>query len=158
MLIAADANDGTNGIDSLKKYNFEIIDNDKNKGKAAGIIFLADGNKILLIKRSPDSDDYPSTWAFPAGKIETLEKPIYAAMRECEEEIGFSMDAYDSIPELMKITDKGFYCYLYKEHGTFTPTLNDENTAYGWFYISDLPNPMHPDALGLIRYLKKSSI
>ena len=137
-------------IADLQAKQLLILADSSIKAKAAGIIFLSD-NKILLIKRAKNSDDYPLYWAFPAGKIEQLEKPVYAAMRECQEEIGVSIDSYDEQPKLLDISDKGFYTFLVKDTGVFNPVLNDESVDSGWFAVDILPQPMHAEALKIIK-------
>lgn len=58
---------------------------------AAGLAVKAqDTGRVLLIQRSNADPDDPAagTWEFPGGHLEEDEPPLYAAMREWEEETG----------------------------------------------------------------------
>ena len=57
--------------------------------RAAGIAYRA-GDSVLLLLRSGTASDYPHTWGFPCGGIEEGETPEQAAIRESQEEIGYT--------------------------------------------------------------------
>lgn len=61
----------------------EYIKNLPKKRMAAGVIFLNEKKKILILK--PSYKDY---WSIPGGVIEKDESPRNAALREVKEEIG----------------------------------------------------------------------
>lgn len=105
--------------------------------RAAGILYLTAG-KVLLLKRSPDTDDYPETWSFPAGHVELGEDPMITAVRESIEEVGHSPLA------LMPMAGSdGFALYLCRDE-IFTPIINAESTDVLWAPVGDLPEPLHP--------------
>lgn len=56
---------------------------------AAGVIFREDGC-FLLGQRAPDTF-YPGYWEFPGGKVEALETPAQALVRELDEELGIQV-------------------------------------------------------------------
>ncbi|MBI1905950.1 MAG: Nudix family hydrolase, partial [Rhodocyclales bacterium] len=56
---------------------------------AAGVILREDG-RFLLGQRAPDTF-YPGYWEFPGGKVEALETPSQALVRELDEELGIEV-------------------------------------------------------------------
>lgn len=108
-------------------------------GRAAGIMFLTNEGKVLLIRRG-DGGDYPQTWAVPGGhqnKGETLED---CARRECFEETGIKYDG-----KLEVLFDNGqFRTYIAKNVEQQKVRLNDESTGYDWCHVDNPPMPLHP--------------
>lgn len=104
---------------------------------AAGVLFLS-GGRVLLIKRSSNSRDFPGTWAFPAGKIEGGETAQQAAIREATEEIGYTPGAIDHLQDGDRFSL--FAC----RSEPFAPVLNNESDGYVWAAPDDLPSPLHP--------------
>ena len=60
---------------------------------AAAAIFSADGERVLLARRSPHQT-YAGCWEFPGGKIEPGEAPVDALIRELREEVNVVPTAY----------------------------------------------------------------
>jgi uncharacterized protein len=104
---------------------------------AAGILYLTAG-KVLLLKRSADTEDYPDTWGFPAGHVESGEDPMITAVRESFEEVGHMPLSLTP----MSVTD-GFALYLSRGE-IFTPVINPESSDVMWAPIDSLPEPLHP--------------
>jgi 8-oxo-dGTP pyrophosphatase MutT (NUDIX family) len=104
---------------------------------AAGVLFLAAG-KVLLLMRGAEAEDYPNTWAFPAGHLEPGESPLLAALRESMEEVGYAPEAAEPL-----CSENGFALFLARCE-PFTPTLNDESQGYVWASPDALPAPLHP--------------
>src|SRR5687768_14110960 len=48
-------------------------------------------NKILIIQRSADEDNYPNLWELPSGKREDFESSEVAVVREVKEETGLTV-------------------------------------------------------------------
>ena len=116
--------------------------------KAAGILFFSQG-KVLLLKRSNEGD-HAREWDFPGGHIEDGETADQAARRELTEECGVTYTG-----ELLPImhTDDGncdYTTFLSECKDQFTPTLNDEHTAFIWANIEDYPNKTHPAVKALL--------
>jgi 8-oxo-dGTP pyrophosphatase MutT (NUDIX family) len=105
--------------------------------RAAGVLYLTAG-KVLLLKRSPDSEDYPETWSFPAGHVEPGEDPLITAVRESLEEISHS-----PLSLMPMAGSDGFALYLCRDE-IFTPVINDESADVMWAPVGDLPEPLHP--------------
>jgi hypothetical protein len=105
--------------------------------KAAIVAVLAD-DKVLLMKRADDAVQ-GGTWAFPGGHIEPDEDAHNAAARELWEETGYGTQ----VP-LMFVNDDGEVAQYKTTVPLFTPTLNNEHTAYLWASLGNLPAPLHP--------------
>ena len=107
---------------------------------AAGILFKSDG-KVFLVKRGVDG-----SWAVPGGRIEEGETPEAAARREVLEECGF-----DCLAPLTPYTlIDGYVTYIAEGGEQFEAVLNEENQAYGWFSLDDLPEPLHPGMTAML--------
>jgi 8-oxo-dGTP pyrophosphatase MutT (NUDIX family) len=66
----------------------------KNKVKelSAGIIFLTEDKELFMgrVTGSRPKGSLAHRWDIPKGRVEPGESPIEAAIRECEEETGFT--------------------------------------------------------------------
>jgi 8-oxo-dGTP pyrophosphatase MutT (NUDIX family) len=115
--------------------------------RAAGIAYRA-GDSVLLLLRSATAGDFPHTWCFPGGTIESGETPEQAAIRESQEEIGYTSG------EPLAVLDwsEGFTTFGLTVPAPFVPVLNDEHVGYVWAPLGALPQPLHPGvALTLAR-------
>jgi len=112
---------------------------------AAGILFLAAG-QVLLLLRGDDCDE-PGTWGLPGGKIEPGETPSEAAIRECQEEVGFDPS---QLPLLPMHDDGHFATFRVRLPAPFDPVLNSEHRGFVWAPLSDLPTPLHPGLAPLL--------
>ena len=56
---------------------------------AAGILFIAPGNRALFLKRGSTAPDHPSEWCFPGGHADEGETALQTALRETLEETGY---------------------------------------------------------------------
>ena len=88
-----------------------------------------------------DIGSYGFNWTYPGGGIDNGEQPYQAAIRECEEEIGF-------VPEHkilgQYLHDNGYLTYLASVDSKFNNVkLNNESFNYGWYGYGDLPDPLH---------------
>lgn len=116
----------------------------KDEAIAAGILYVR-RDKVLLLKRSDDAADYPGTWGFPAGHVETGESPLLAALRESREEIGFA----PASAELL-IGDGAFSLFVVRD-ADFVPVLNEESQGFVWALPAELPQPLHPGVAEAVR-------
>jgi 8-oxo-dGTP pyrophosphatase MutT (NUDIX family) len=142
-VIASDSNDINN------EYNPDIrFDGGGNVpdyfwGNQAGgvLIICSRTNKVLLLKRSPYVQE-PETWGMISGKIDAGETIEEAVAREVKEETGWKID--NLIPSyVFKKNDFTFYNFISVVDIEFTPTLDWENTDYGWFDLDNLPENLH---------------
>lgn len=115
-------------------------------GRAAGILFLTDDNKTLLIRRG-DGGDFPYTWCVPGGHQNDEETLEECARRECEEETGIKYEG-----ELTVLHDSGQFCTYIARHAEIAPVaLNYESTGYDWCPITEVSEPLHPGLRNAIR-------
>ena len=103
---------------------------------ASGIILQQ--RKILLLKRSFDSQMYPGFWGCPGGRTEPNETAEENVIREVKEECNL-----DFIPsEIIKIGDwqgKKFYRFLGNWSGEIK-IQEEEIIDYKWFTFEETEN------------------
>lgn len=77
------------------------------------IIKNKDG-KLLLIKRSEDEEVFPGYWGIPGGTVEQTDGNLESALqRECEEEVGISIDTIQLVSNnINNRGEKGGALYL----------------------------------------------
>jgi 8-oxo-dGTP pyrophosphatase MutT (NUDIX family) len=114
-------------------------------GIAAGIVFVAPGGKILLLRRSATEENFPGHWSLPGGKADDGETADQAARREALEEIGDHPNGKRELVE-KRTTPTGMQFYTFKQSvgDEFVPKLNGEHSDYAWVSRDDLPSPIHP--------------
>lgn len=127
-------------IDFLKRV--EEINNDSNNG--FGNIIIIDGDKILLLKRSPNSKLKPSEWCTPGGHLENGENPLIGSIRELYEETGLQIidKSRSAFWEYLLKGEKGediFYYIVNIENikGGKNASIildNNEHSNYQWCY------------------------
>ena len=114
---------------------------------------LRDESGRLLLQRRPDHKHHGGLWEFPGGKVEPLESPRLALVREIAEELGIRIEPELLVPGLMADEGAGgrVVLFLYSAEswrGTITP---HEGQEWGWFTRPDaclLPlAPMDRDLL-----------
>jgi 8-oxo-dGTP diphosphatase len=114
-----------------------------------GIIKYKD--KILILKRSPESSIHPNKWAFPGGKVEKDEELIEALSREIQEETGLTITnkkTYISdytYPRPDNTSTIGI-CFLVETNNNQV-NLNNEFTEYKWIFPKDIKNFDHVENL-----------
>jgi len=124
--------------------------------KAAGIIVISSDKEIFLGFRSGKSG-ISETWASPGGKVEANETFKETAIREFHEETGYKLE----IDKLQNFhTEENlewiYITYIYKINKKFDlPQGDGENTAFGWFKLSNLPKQLHPGFEEILPELKE---
>jgi 8-oxo-dGTP pyrophosphatase MutT (NUDIX family) len=107
----------------------------------ASIIFSQDRKSVLLIKRR----DIP-VWVLPGGGIENEETPEHAAVRETEEETGFSVEIARKIAEYSPYNRLSKYTYFFEVVPVAgEPTLGAETGDIKYFSIGKLPSLLPPN-------------
>lgn len=112
---------------------------------AAGIFIVAPPRgRLLMLRRSPLVSS-PNVWALPAGRMDPGESPVETALRELREETGYVGPILVRDEGYVMQNPKGlFHCIFGAVPREFTPNLNWENAACGWFSLRALPQPLHP--------------
>lgn len=127
----------TAGLPGAKKP----IAKDSNLPEAAGVCFVDENEKILLMHRTDGEG-----WAFPAGGAEGGESPDMTARREASEETGWSGEESLALADMTQTPTLRFYTF--KTHvKNFTPILNSEHDKARWFTAKQAlmtPLTLHP--------------
>lgn len=119
--------------------------------RAASLIFLTKSGQVLFIKRA--SSDFIGSWAFPAGGIDGEETAEQAAVREANEEVGFTSDkpiipwVRNSVETVLPDGRRAIVectSFVQQIDEPFVPVLNEESTGYAWAPIDSPPEPLHP--------------
>jgi len=115
-----------------------------DKVYAAGVVFLTDDGRVLLLLRSEGTDAHPETWAFPGGCLEAGESTEDAAVRECREEMGMLPRGPRRVLCAEDDGNVHYTTFLQRIPNTFAPKLNHEHDDYVWVDPTDPPDPLHP--------------
>jgi 8-oxo-dGTP pyrophosphatase MutT (NUDIX family) len=116
---------------------------------AAGIIFVSPDGDVLLLKRAGEEgvDNYVGHWALPGGGAEDGETPEQCADREAAEELGGAAPVGRKRLVDRKTTPNGMVFHTFAQQSDkFTPKLNEEHSAFGWFPLNALPGPENDHA------------
>lgn len=104
---------------------------------------IKDGDKFLILKRSPDAQAFPNHWDFPGGKLEVGESPDSGIIREILEETNLVADTVKEI---------GKFCYDFNGKGISTHEfrlyeasvsgmdvkISFEHTEFRWSTINEI--------------------
>lgn len=121
--------------------------------KVSLIIIFNDDNKILLLKRSENTNWCPNCWALVGGKIERGEAPEDGLVREVFEETKIKIKKY-KLKKIIKEDNNLQYLYLTKVYNDDV-TLNSEHTKYKWYSIEEIKklNNIVPELINYIKYV-----
>jgi 8-oxo-dGTP diphosphatase len=117
------------------------LNEEKGGVKKNAIAVIVDkDNKFLLLKRSDEPKQWmPSKWALVGGGVEKDESPEEACKREVKEETGLEIDKFIKTFSIQRNPNSIEYIFACRFTGDPTDiTLNDENTNYGWYDISEM--------------------
>ncbi|MBB3159726.1 NUDIX domain-containing protein [Rhizobium laguerreae] len=114
-------------------------------GLGVGLVILRDA-RILLYKRmrSPEA----GYWNIVGGKVDHMEPAETAARREAEEETGLTIGRIERLCISEQIIDadrQHWISLLYLAHdveGEPQLTEPDKLSDFGWFPLTDLPEPL----------------
>jgi len=141
-----------NFITSESVINEAKNNNNKMLRVSLTVIFNND-NKILLLKRSENTDWCPNCWALVGGKIEKGETPEIGLVREVFEETKINLTKY-KIKKIIKIDNVLEYLYLSKVDNDFVE-LNGEHSDYKWYTLDEIKklDNVVPELINYIKYV-----
>ena len=116
---------------------------------AAGILPICKHTGRILLIRRGFNQPKPGTWACFGGKFEDDDKDTkQAAVREFMEESGYKgkFNISSGPLDVNKTPHTTFYTFIGLFNEEFTPDLGpaDEAIDYGWFYLGEVPEDLHP--------------
>jgi len=118
------------------------IEDYNNLTKNSLAVVVNNDNKILLLKRSDFPDQWqPKKWSLVGGGVEDNEKPDEACAREIKEEINLDINIDDFIERVVIQRNPGSVEHIFACRYEGDPTdieLNEENTNYGWYDVSEM--------------------
>ncbi len=124
--------------------------------RGAGL-WMTDGNKVLLLRRSPKLEDATGTWCTPGGHIDDGESPLQAARRECKEEIGWVPPFRPGVMKVLR--DYGLIsASIPPEYIGRPPRLNWEHDDYVWAdlkWVEENFGKLHWGIQSYVRWLKE---
>ena len=104
----------------------------RDVNKVSKVVIMADGGKVLILKRAPESvsDASPWEWDLPGGHVQEDESFIEAAVREVEEEVQLSLNKLQQFYMDSSIGKET--CFYSCKSWSGKPTLSSEHTDYVW--------------------------
>jgi 8-oxo-dGTP pyrophosphatase MutT (NUDIX family) len=147
--------------DSLAQLSFRLLDGHRSTDEdpelsraAVAVVLTPDPDSVLLIRRAERTGDpWSGHMALPGGRRELGESLLATSIRECCEEVGFSLsqeqlagalpDVAPRTPRLPPLAIRPFVFVL-----PFRPSLhtNDEVASAHWVDLAELlrPGAHHP--------------
>lgn len=114
-------------------------------GVGASLAILRE-QKLLLYKRAKPLE--ADTWTIVGGKVDLMEPAEQAARREAEEETGLMIGKVEFLTSLERIhadAQQHWILMIYQTRdfvGEATLTEPDKLSDFGWFALTDLPEPL----------------
>lgn len=133
----------SNPNSELKPYQTPRLHEEKKKKeliKNVVAVIVNEDNKILLLKRSDFKDQWmPSKWSLVGGAIEKGESPEQACEREILEEVGLEIKKFVESFTIQRHEGSEETILACRYDGESTDiTLNEENSNYGWYDVSEM--------------------
>jgi 8-oxo-dGTP diphosphatase len=101
---------------------------------------IMDGEKILVLKRSPDESTYPGCWDLPGGRLENGENPSHGLKREVLEETGLKINVLKPLFTFHEILNNipTFFVVYQCEAVSGAVQLSAEHTEFKWATESEI--------------------
>jgi 8-oxo-dGTP pyrophosphatase MutT (NUDIX family) len=99
---------------------------------------LTNGPRVLLVRHSYG----PREWVLPGGSIKRRERPVNAARREMAEELGLTIDHWESLGEVhgrMQYRHDRLHCFQAEVGDARVVPDQRELVAANWFSGDELP-------------------
>lgn len=140
-------------INTQSNFIRESEEKKKNIQPVALTVIFNNENKILLLRRSKNTDWCPDCWAIVGGKIEKGELPEKALVREVYEETKIKIDKY-KFKKIIKSNNIVEYLYISRVYDDFVQ-LNGEHSDYKWLDIEEIKSLENkvPDLINYIKYV-----
>jgi mutator protein MutT len=100
---------------------------------------LVQGDRVLLMHRSPAKSWYPNVWDLPGGHLEPGETSGQALARELREELSIDIDPV-SAPALLTLQTDALTLNVWRVihwHGEVVNAAPEEHDAFGWFSLAE---------------------
>lgn len=98
-------------------------------------------DRVLLLKRADASQNHPSLWDFPGGKVESFEGLDQSLLREVYEETALHVEIVSVLAATESRTPKNCIAYIF--FNCHAPTnlvqISYEHSDYCWYSPGDLP-------------------
>jgi 8-oxo-dGTP diphosphatase len=105
-------------------------------GLIVGAAIIVDG-RVLACERA-DPPEMAGRWEFPGGKVEPGETDVDALIRECDEELGVTVDVGEQVgPDVPVRGGRLLRVYLARLVGSDEPRLI-EHSAMRWLSVDEL--------------------
>ena len=100
---------------------------------------LFDRNGRLLLQQRPAGKHHGGMWEFPGGKVESIENPIDALVREIAEELALTLDPAQLEPAIFaeEGSDPRVVLNLYTSRQCVGTPEGCEGQAWGWFTLAE---------------------
>ena len=117
----------------------EEAEKKKEKSKNSVAVIVNKDNKILLLKRGKGAPWMPNKWGLVGGGIEKGETPQQAVEREISEETGLELKKFTKSFSIERHADSIEHLFACRYEGDPTDiSLDDENSNYGWYDVSEM--------------------
>lgn len=122
--------------------------------KGAGVLIYCSSTKRFLLGLRGQYVDEPNTWGLFGGAIDEGENTNSDAVREMEEEIGYTRELILRTIDIFKKDGFSFHNFLGIVPEEFKPKLDWENAGARWFKLKDFPKNLHFGLKRLVPILK----
>jgi 8-oxo-dGTP pyrophosphatase MutT (NUDIX family) len=122
--------------------------------KGAGVLIYCSATKRFLLGLRSSTVDEPNTWGLFGGAVDENENSNRAAIRELEEEIGYTGEVILRTLDIFRKGDFAFHNFLGIVPQEFKPNLDWENKTAKWFLLKDFPENLHFGLKRLVPLLK----
>jgi 8-oxo-dGTP diphosphatase len=122
--------------------------------QVAAAVVVIKNSEILMLKRKGSEGD--GTWAIPGGKVDFMEDPADAVLRELTEETGIKGSSVEFIGytnDIHKESNKHFVTmrFICKDFSG-EPRVAEPNkcSKISWFSLDTLPSPLFGPTMNLL--------